>query len=232
MPMNDDDRTPTELKIMVAFAVNIGNLGLTMTPRPPMADLVDDLNTTLHACCKRLRVLDFFGHTGNFLLECGDHPSEAAEIIGRLLRTSCTVMLVDRVAACAATARALPRPPAEAGHRWTPGVVFRVSGRSSSTALTSTRVACLQRLDNLTVLAWKRDQEESPGRLDHRRRGGGWGAVSTTIARQLGGVWTGRSVTTLEGVLVRAEEPAVATRAGITSQFSGPGGSRRLPSGR
>jgi hypothetical protein len=229
--MNDDDRTPTELKIMVAFAVNIGNLGLTMTPRPPMADLVDDLNTALH-CRKRLRVLDFFGHTGNFLLECGVAPGEAAEIIGRLLRTPCTVMSVDRVADCAATACALPRPPAEAGRRWTPGVVFRVSGRSSSTAPTSTRVACLQRLDDFTVLAWKRDQEESPGRLDRRRRGGGWGAMSSTVARQLGGVWTGRSLTTLEGVLMRAEEPAVTTRAGITSQSSGPAGSRCSHTGR
>jgi len=221
----------TALTIKVAFAVNVGNLGPAMPVRRPMAELVDDLNLSLRASGKRLRVFDFFGHTGNFLLECGEHPNEAADVIGRLLRTPCTVIAVDRVAACAAAARVLPQPSAETGLRWTPGVAFRVTGPSSPAEPCSSRVAHLQQFDSLTILAWKRDLEDSPGRLDRRRRGGGWGAVSSLVARQLGGVWTARSVTTLKGILMRAEEPPVATRAGITSQFSGPGGSRCSPSG-
>lgn len=201
--------------IVVAFAVNVGNLSPIMPMRRPMAELVDDLNLSLRASGQRMRVLDFFGHTGNFLLECGEQLNGAAQAIGRLLRTPCVT--VDHVTACVAAVRTVPQPPAEAGLRWTPGVAFRITGPASSAQPTARRVAHLQPFDALTILAWKRDLEDSPGRLDRHRRAGGWGAVSSVIARQLGGVWTARSVTTLEGVLMRAKEPSVATGAGITS---------------
>ncbi|MBI3321642.1 MAG: hypothetical protein HYZ91_05185 [Candidatus Omnitrophica bacterium] len=115
-------------------------------------------------------------------------------------------MPIARVAQATAAAQALPTPAKEPGQRWTPGVVFHVNGLASSGQPKDTHVARFQRFDDATILAWKRDVEDSRGRLDKKRRGGGWGAVSSAIGRQVGGVWTARSATTLDGVLMRLEE--------------------------
>jgi hypothetical protein len=194
------------MPMMVALAVNIGNLGRAPAPRYPMAELVQNLQATFRAQGGRVQVLDFFGHTGNFLLESDDHAGDIAVAFSRLLRTPCAVLPIARVAEASAAVQALSPPAKESGLRWTPGAAFHVSGSRSSATPAQTRGACFQRMDDLTILAWKRDQEDARGRLDKRRRGGGWGAVSATVARQLGGVWTARSASTLDGVLVRAEE--------------------------
>jgi hypothetical protein len=197
---------PTERTMMVALAVNIGNLGPMSPARRPMADLVRTLDAAFRARSGRVCVRDFFGHTGNFLVEGADRPAEVAQTLGRLLGTPCALVPIARVAEATAAAQAAAPSIKEPGQRWTPGVVFHVNGLASSAQLKDTHVARFQRLDDATILAWKRDVEDSRGRLDKRRRGGSWGAVSSAVGRQLGGVWTARSATTLEGVLMRLEE--------------------------
>ena len=191
--------------LLVGFAVNMGNLGRAPSPRFPMAELVRDLDTTFRAQGRRIRVLDFFGHTGNFLLESAAQPIHVGEALGRLLRTPCAVVPIGKVASCAAAVQKLPPPRAEPAQRWTPGVVFHVCGASLSAVSADTCGARFQRMDDCTILAWKRDQEDSRGRLDKKRRRGGWGAVSSAVAQQLGGTWTARSASTLDGVLMRIE---------------------------
>lgn len=191
--------------MMVALAVNIGNLGPMSPARRPMADLVRTLDAAFRGQAGRVRVLDFFGHTGNFLVEGVDRPADVAQTLGRLLGTPCALVPIARVAEAAAAAQALPPPPKEPGYRWTPGVVFHVTGPASSAPPKDTRVAKLQRLDQATILELKRDVEDSRGRLDKTRRGGGWGAVSSAVGKQVGGVWTARSTATLDGVLMRLE---------------------------
>ncbi len=196
---------PTEPMMMVALAVNIGNLGPVSPARRPMAELTRTLDTALRARGGRARVLDFFGHTGNFLVEGADRPADVARTLGRLLGTPCALLPIARVAHATAAVQAFPPPAKEPGQRWTPGVVFHVNGLASSAEPKDTHVARLQRLDDATVLAWKRDVEDPRGRLDKKRRGGGWGAVSSAVGRQVGGVWTARSAATLDGVLMRLE---------------------------
>jgi hypothetical protein len=196
----------TELAMMVAFAVNIGNLGPMSPARRPMVDLVRTLDAAFRTRGGRVRVLDFFGHTGNFLVEGADRPADAAQTLGRLLGTPCVLVPIARVAQAAAAAQALPPSAKEPSQRWTPGVVFHVNGLASSAQPKDTHAARFQRIDDATILAWKRDVEDSRGRLDKTRRGGGWGAVSSAIGRQVGAVWTARSAKTLEGVLMRLEE--------------------------
>jgi len=175
-----------------------------------MADLVRTLDAAFRARSGRVRVLDFFGHTGNFLVEGADRPGEVAQTLGRLLGTPCALVPIARVAEATAAARAAPPLGEEPGQRWTAGVVFHVHGLASSGEPIDTHVARLQRFDDATILAWKRDVEDSRGRLDKKRRGGGWGAVSSAVGRQVGGVWTARSATTLNGVLMRLEEAPCA----------------------
>jgi hypothetical protein len=113
---------------------------------------------------------------------------------------------IAQIARSTAAVQALSLPARQFGQRWTPGVVFHVTGPPSSAAPTDTHRARFQRLDDATILAWKRDQEDNRGRLDKKRRGGGWGTVSSAVAQQLGGILTARSTSTLDGVLMRFEE--------------------------
>jgi hypothetical protein len=193
------------MRTMIAFAVNIGNLGPAGSQRFPMAQLLQDLNAAFRARCGPMRLLDFFAQTGNFVLECSPTSEDAAERLARLLGTPCVVVPVDLVRRAAAAAQSAPPPAPEPATRWTPGVVFRVSGPAPPTAAWTTRTACFQPLNTRAVLAWKRDHLNHRGRLDSARRAGGWGAVSSAVARRVGGVWTARSVSTLDGILMRAE---------------------------
>lgn len=190
---------------MIAFAVNIGNLGPTGRPRFVMDEWVREMNETFGARHIRLRMLDFFGHTGNFVVASELNLVHTAEQLATLLHTRCVVMSLDRVRRCVDASNALAPPDAEPGVRWTPGAVFATSAFRVSRALPETRNAVFRPHDE-AILAWKRDQLNARERLDKGRRAGGWGAVSSVIARDLGGVWTARSISTISGVVKRAEE--------------------------
>jgi hypothetical protein len=140
-----------------------------MSPtRGPMADLVRTLDAAFGGRAGRVRVLDFFGNTGNFLVDGADRPDEVAQTLGRLLGTPCALVPIGRVAQATAAAQAVAPPAKEPGQRWTPGVVFHVTGVALSAPPKDIHVARLQRLDETTILAWKRDVEDSRGRLDKK----------------------------------------------------------------
>lgn len=100
---------------MIAFAVNVGNLGRTGRPRFVMQEWVDGLNETFRARGVRLRVLDFLGHTGNFVLASELDRGHTAEQLASLLHTPCAVMSLDGVKRCFDAVNALPPPEPEPG---------------------------------------------------------------------------------------------------------------------
>jgi hypothetical protein len=173
-----------------------------------MAEWVDGLNATLRAESGGLRVLDFFGHTGNFVVASDLAPDSAAARLASLLHTPCAIVGLETVRQCAQALRATAPPPTEAGTRWTPGAVFPVSASASFGELPTSPNAVFRPHGSGAILAWKRDQLDDRGRLDKARRAGGWGAVASTIARHVGGIWTARSISTLDGIVERAEAPA------------------------
>ena len=195
---------------VIAFAVNVGNLGRTGRPRFIMDEWVRGLNDTSRARDVRLRVLDFFGHTGNFVVASELDQGHAAEQLASLLHTPCAVMSLDTLKRCVETANALAPPEPQPRVRWTPGVIFSTSTFRISGALPTTSKAVFRPHEDDAILAWKRDQLDAQGCLDKARRAGGWGAISSAIARDLGGVWTARSMSTVGGVLSRAEEAGSA----------------------
>jgi hypothetical protein len=190
---------------MVAFAVNIGNLGRTGRPRFTMGEWVRGLNDTFRARNAGLRLLDFFGHTGNFVVASELERGDTAEQLAGLLHTPCAVVSLNTVKRGVRAANVLAPPDPEPGIRWTPGLVFSTSAFLVAGALPISLKAVFRPHDS-AILAWKRDQLDRRGRLDKTRRAGGWGAVSSAIARHLGGTWTARSISTVGGVLSRAEE--------------------------
>jgi len=95
---------------------------------------------------------------------------------------------------------ALARPRAVRGIRWTPGLVLKVSGSSRTGAPENRQRALYRRLSHSAVAAWKRDLLGPGGTLDRTRRQGGWGALAVEVGRELGGVWTARSLQSVEGL--------------------------------
>jgi hypothetical protein len=100
------------------------------------------------------------------------------------------------------TLAGLPTPPHAVNERPTPGLAFGVT-RSSDGEVISNERAHLHRISGDIVAVWKLDLLHAQV-LDRDRRRGGWGAISTDIARQVQGRWTARSRRTLDGLRKRA----------------------------
>jgi len=182
----------------IALGVNVGNLN--RAKREPMLARCRRINRSLAQGGADLRVTGFFRHTGNLVLETSTvQPGEAARILSKADGATWTVVPDAMMRSAVEQIRRLPPPQRERGVRWTPGLVFAVTAPHGGT-LSSSAKARLRSIDLTTVAAWKRDIT-SRGRLDSKRREGGWGAVSGAVARQTIAQWTARSLTTLEGVL-------------------------------
>jgi hypothetical protein len=189
----------------VAFAVNIVNLGQRF--RPIMWELVKDANASFQSRGDPIRIRDYFAQTGNFIIDSSLRHEEVSALMSRELTTPCSVMLAASLEVLINEVRKLPSQPVEPGIRWTRGAVLHVAGSVASGPVTDTSRARFRVLSQTAVAAWKRDRLDEEGRLDKRRRGGGWGALSRDISRQVGGVWTARSVLTLSGIAGLARHP-------------------------
>jgi hypothetical protein len=88
----------SRITMAVALAVNMGNLGHASPARRPIADLVRDLDATIRARGGCIRLLDFSGHTGDFLLKGADRPADVAQAVSPLRGTPCAVVPVAPVA--------------------------------------------------------------------------------------------------------------------------------------
>jgi hypothetical protein len=190
---------------LIAFAVNIGNIGRASFRPALMDDWLQELNGRLRG--DPVRFVDYFGHTGNFVVDCREGSGYAARRLSQLLDAPCVAISTGTLKKCIDTVERLPCPPAESGVRWTPGALFLVAGSVNGKSLESVPRAVFRRIDDTAVAAWKRDVVTAAGRLDRGRRLGGWGALSQAVGRQLGGVWTARSLSTLRGALNRAYDP-------------------------
>ena len=190
----------------IALGVNIGNLSRGPRAREPMEARCSRINRNLERKGADLRVVAFYRHTGNLVLETT--RVEPAETARRLSDADCATWIAvteETMRAAVDRVRKMPSPEKEAGVRWTPGLAFAVT-KPSPTKIESVPKVRLRPIDSTTIAAWKRDQTTEAGQLDRERREGGWGGVSKVIGMQTNSQWTARSVTTLEGVLQRASD--------------------------
>lgn len=187
----------------IALGVNIGNLSRGKRARELMLSRCQRINQSLAEKAIDLRLIGFFRHTGNLVIETGtQQPVQAATILSEIDGAIWTAVSEATIrSAVEKTCKILP-PESEKGVRWTPGLAFAVT-KPDGRRITSSEKARLQPIDSSTVAAWKRDRITERGRLDRKMRDGGWGAVSRIVAEQTNSQWTARSLTTLEGVLDR-----------------------------
>jgi hypothetical protein len=189
----------------IALGVNIGNLSRGKKLREPMLSRCYRINQTLARMGVDLRVVGFYRHTGNLVLETVVLDiTELANLLSKVDGATWMAISEATMRKVVVDVREMQSPEAEEGVRWTPGLAFAVT-KPAGTEITSTGKVRLRSIDQNTVAAWKRDRITEGGQLDNMRREGGWGAVSSAIADQTNAQWTARSLTSLDGVLDRAK---------------------------
>ena len=57
------------MALYVAFGVNVGNLGRIGERRKEMVEWVQEINRQLTGIQSSTRIIDWYGHTGNFVVE-------------------------------------------------------------------------------------------------------------------------------------------------------------------
>jgi hypothetical protein len=164
-----------------------------------MANVVDELR---RRCPNELDVIDWYGSTGNIAVR-SPRPSNVGALLERTTERPWVVLGRHRVEQALIRLREWPPPRTRTGNRWTPGLAFAVSGKNSGPVAGTDR-AMLLRVDHGVVAVYKNDALVGQ-RLDPKRRRGGWGAISTDLQRQVGGIWTARSRKPIEGLLNRLE---------------------------
>lgn len=189
----------------IAFGVNIGNLGRVSGRRQDMNEWTLELNRKLASLQSSTRIVDWYGHTGNFVIESSridrsDLANELTPIVG----ASCAVLPHDEAVAFAQVAERAVSPASLEGKRWTSGIAFAVRSQPCQSVPKPTSHAVFFPISDYAVGAWKKDQLTQAGTLDRERRGGAWGAVSGDVSRAVGGVWTARSLRTIRGTLEKA----------------------------
>ena len=189
------------MALYAVLGVGVGNVGRGQARRRPMDDWVSLLNASLAEGQPRVEILRYFRHTGNFLASSRCVLEEVSDRFDGLLETDWIVRPIADVASALTALSTAPRPEVEAGIRWTAGLVLHGRAGVPCGALASTERAVLWRISPAIVGALKRDRENENGRLNSSQRGGGWGALAKDVGRQLGGRWTARSQSTVQGLI-------------------------------
>ena len=111
--------------IYAVFGVGVGNLGHGRAPRRPMVKWVEILNRHLSHGHPSVRIVDFFGHTGNFLAD--SVSTDLEEVTARLkglLETNWVVRPIDDVHVALTALADVSEPENEDGIRWTLGLAY------------------------------------------------------------------------------------------------------------
>jgi len=191
------------LSVFLAFAVGVGNFA---SRRTSMEDCVKATNQKLSLLDSRTRIADWYYGTGNFVVRATDNDRlRVADELSLSLGAPCAVLRVDELDAHVAAAKKAVTPPSELGFRWTRGIAFWVNGKPRAVTLKPTVHGVFFPINWYTVGAFKKDKlAEGKETLDKENRGGGWGAISADIAKEVGGTWTSRAIERVEGVLTKA----------------------------
>jgi hypothetical protein len=195
------------VSIYFAFGVNIGNLSRHGTKRIPMKEWIPSLNERLRKQDEPIEIVDSFRHTGNFLLHVGQIDEvELRMALEKSLKTPVAIVSLHSLNSFLNLLEGMQAPNPRPGYRWTPGLVFQVHRNSHTKQIFDKEIfdtdrARFNRIASTTVAAWKLDCLDEYGKLDRDKRNGGWGAAAKDVSDKFGGVWTGRSLSTVIGTV-------------------------------
>lgn len=209
------------MTLFFAFGVDMGNLRKDVMPRVRMQELIRSWNKQLVSTeSASLTFLEYYRHTGNFLFEARGND-QLEKVIKVLAQTEAlpifAVFPKDEFLSCLGLLRRalLQTPEAQPDRRWTPGLVMNVSpkGDIPPTPFSDEKaVFGAFGLPRIRV-AWKGDILARNGRtLDKTKREGGWGALSDRMKQAAGGMWTARSISSIEGLVASSMSKSLLRR--------------------
>lgn len=177
----------------------------------PAAQLCAEWNRQLTGT--GLRITPAYRHTGNFLMTATDTvpTTELSQIVSEALVGRFAVFSTEEFLDWLPRLKiALASPPAPShGRRLTPGAAMSLdlnAGAPDSVPAADHFVTGPFTIPRVQGV-WKNDALRGDGRaLDRNRRDGGWGAIAKAFDDALGGQWTARALSTLEGVAERLAE--------------------------
>jgi hypothetical protein len=199
----------SNMNIFFAFGIDMGNLGRKQAPRLNMDALLRDWNRTLAANRYPVKFVRSYRHTGNFLLQASEEESiervAGALTVLPLSPAFAVFQQEDFLVFLSSAHHALKQTPRViSGRRWTPGVVMDTNLKAGIPPVppSDERVAFGEFAVPRIRIAWKGDVlSETGNKLDSAQREGGWGALSNRMKQIAGGMWTARSMSTVEGIV-------------------------------
>lgn len=186
--------------IWMCFGVGINNFA---TGQTSTVSLIRSLNSRLVAV--KAAPVAAYGHSGNLAIEAPYRSRVRIEaVLAAATRTRWTAIPADDLLDGIHRLDRWSPPDPKRGMRWTPGLCMAVgSPPLGKLTLKTTPRAIYRRVGPDIVAAYKEDVLLPSGRLDPKKRRGGWGALSAEVGRQLGGTWTARSRRTIDGLVSR-----------------------------
>jgi len=203
------------LKLFLAFCQNMGNVKRKGgRQRTPQQELIADWNSALSSAePTTLSFVNYYRHTGNYILRTSGSSStcEVMQILTECIPSYFFAVfdydefLRIRTEACNVFET---NPLFVTGRRPTPGLVMdldpngNIPGTPPPNAKFEIGSFAVPRIRN----AWKKDILGPGGKtLDRTRREGGWGWLSTYFRTRCGGSWTARSMSTVDGLIAKAQ---------------------------
>ena len=201
------------MSLYLTFGLDIGNVGRAKPPRPPTKVLLAHWNKALSSSRElRLAFVDAYAHTGNYVLQA-PQTERLEHVVGVLARyvpshKFAVFGYTEFIALLEPMRRALKQaPPATPGRRWTPGIVMDMNPNGTIPPMPASDEKAW--FGSFAVprirTAWKGDILDSQkGKLDNTQREGGWGSLSEHMRKVAGGLWTARSIKSVEGLIAVA----------------------------
>ena len=198
------------------FIRGINNFG--GSPVPSMSHLADVCQDAFRDKGIPIELLDWYGPTGNLALVADGLPKATIQsTLVSIIEKPCALVSLDQLAAATAALKGWPTPQNESGVRWTQGLAFRCEGPVHSATIRDSDLGTFLHIDSDMVGVYRKDIVGSDGNLDKKDRRGGWGAMSTLIGSDLGGLWTARSFSTVYG-LVQSAAREISKLGAVSSQ--------------
>lgn len=187
--------------MLVAFGLHIGDIG--KRPHPKMEVWIPQLNAGLLRAGSTARIVSWFGKSGNFVV---DAPQSKASTIrshlSSVANTPFAVLAPAVLQRCVAELQGIEKPPDEEGCTWGLGASFCTTSPPPAfdRKRWNTKKGWFYPIEPRIVAVWKRENITDRQILDRSKRIT-WGFASQETGRRLGGTWTARAISAINGVL-------------------------------
>jgi len=173
--------------------------------RKKIEDYVREINQRLIFLETPTRIVDWYHSTGNFVVQSPiTNRWMISDELSLAFGVPCTVQTIDEVASWVSIAERAENP-LQTGIRWAKGIAFELKGKPCTITPKPTPYAVFFHINRfaLGVCKAERVSNEDPESDD---RSEDWGTLSDEISKQVGGMWTARSLARLNGVITKARK--------------------------